>query len=89
MRQDLHMTIDLPTALSYAMLFTVAFVPMTPTFLLFVCLAAAEDAGSMTPNTGIGSFFLRMLSESADEVLHAITSAFIPFARRKSAVSSA
>ncbi len=70
----------LRTCLWYACDRTVASVPITPTTLFFVALAAALAPGLITPNTGIPEISAFTSSKaSAEAVLQAMISALIPF----------
>ncbi len=60
---------------------------MTPILLFFVTLTAARAPGKITPTTGIGKAALISSNATAVAVLHAITSIFIRFFNKKSAIS--
>ena len=62
-------------------------VPMTPTLLRVVALAAARAPGSMTPMTGSGARARRSSSACAVAVLQAITTALTPWPTSQSRIS--
>ncbi len=69
------------------MLFIVASVPITPTFLNLVQDTAAFAPGSITPITGIEVVFCIDSRLTADAVLQATTSILIFFEKRNLAFS--
>ena len=73
-------------AFVYAFDSTVAFVATTPTRLFLVACAAARAPGSTTPMTGTGNVLCACANPAAVAVLQAMTIAFAPSARKRSAI---